>query len=163
MRVVVDTNVPLVANRRAEQASQQCILACTQRIRDIAAGRNVLVLDDGWHILREYQNRLRSDGQPGPGDAFLKWVLTNRANPQRCEIVHITPVDDDRRYLEFPSDPDLDGFHQDDRKFVAVAIAHQEHPPVLNAVDSDWWEYRRALSNHGVRVDFVCSDAPFMK
>ena len=152
-----------MANRRAEQASQQCILACTQRLHDIAAGHDVLVLDDGWHILREYQNHLRSDGQPGPGDAFLKWVLTNRANPERCELVHITPAVDLGGFAEFPTDPALEGFDPADHKFVAVAVAHHEHPPILNAVDAGWWLYRHVLNNHGIQVVFVCPDAPFIE
>lgn len=102
---------------------------------------------------------LRSEGQPGPGDAFLKWVLTNRSNPQRCALVSLTPQGDS--FLEFPNDPDLEGFDPSDHKFAAVAHAHPDHPPVLNATDSDWWHYREALACHGVRVEFVCPDYRF--
>jgi len=42
-------------------------------------------------------------------------------------------------------------------------VAHPEHPPILNAVDSDWWHHQDALARHGVRVEFLCPDAPFMQ
>lgn len=161
MRAIVDTNVLKVANRQTSQASPNCVVTCTHQLRDIQS-RGTLVLDDGWYILREYLSNLRSGGQPGVGDAFLKWVLTNWANPHRCELVHISPLDDDPRgcsFAEFPPDPDLKDFDPSDRKFVAVARAHLDHPPILNAVDTDWWASRSALERNGVRVEFLCPEA----
>ena len=161
MRVVVDTNVPVVANKASPQASEACVIICGQRLQDIQR-YHILVLDDGWHILREYMDNLRSGGQPGTGDAFLKWTLTNRNNPQCCEQVHITPKDDpqDRGdFKEFPNDAAFVGFDRSDRKFVAVALTHPERPPILNAVDPDWWQYHDALTEHGIRLEFICPDA----
>jgi hypothetical protein len=81
MKLIVDTNVPVVANQhQASQASPTCILACTVKIREIQA-QHTLILDNQWLIIREYMDNLRSEGQPGVGDAFLKWVLSNHANP----------------------------------------------------------------------------------
>lgn len=164
MMYIVDTNVPLVANDAAPQASASCIAICARKLDEIRK-QHVLVLDDDWHIINEYTNNLRSSGQPGAGDAFLKWVLTNRDNPRRCSRVHLTPggAQDEQDFAEFPRDPALTGFDPSDRKFVAVAVAHGEHPPILNAHDSDWWEYRQALAQYHVRVEFLCPDAPFMR
>lgn len=160
MRLVVDTNVPVVASRRHVEAPAACITSCLQRLRRIQDGDDILVIDDRWHIIREYRNNLREDGQPGVGDAFLKWVLTNRTNPLRCEQVTITSVDDRNtdHFREFPEDPLLAGFDRSDRKFVAVSLAHPCRPPILNATDRDWWEYRDALRHIGVTVHFVCGD-----
>ena len=115
-----------------------------------------IVLDDGYLILSEYQARLRSEGQPGEGDAFLKWVLTNRANPERCDHVHINPTEDGNSFAEFPDDLGLRDFDRSDRKFVAAARAHPDSPPILNAVDTDWWLFRAALARNGVEVEFLC-------
>jgi hypothetical protein len=163
MRLVVDTNVLVVANgvSASPQARPKCVMACASKVREIQL-YHVLILDDGWYILREYMRKLASSGQPGVGDAFLKWVLTNRANPQRCEIVHITPrngVTDPATFIEFPDDDALTGFDRSDRKFVAASISHPARPPILNAVDTDWWNYRPALERHGVRVEFLCPEA----
>ena len=115
-----------------------------------------IVLDEGYRILSEYQDNLRSDGQPGAGDAFLKWVYDNQWNPQRCDRVHITPTDEGTSFVEFPNDPDLTGFDLSDRMFVAAARAHPDSPPILNAVDTDWWIFRNALRRNGVTVEFLC-------
>ena len=166
MKFVVDTNVPLTANGRAEQASLSCINRCARRLDEIMK-QHTLVLDDAWRIIKEYQNKLHSSGQPGPGDAFFKWVLRNWANPRRCVLVPITPCDtskDDRDFGEFPHNvPALSGFDRSDRKFVAVALKHPEHPPVLNATDSDWWNFREVLADYGLTVEFICPDMAFMQ
>ena len=167
MKLVVDTNVPKAANgsSASPQASPECITTCAQRLKDLQR-HHILVLDDGWHILREYIGQLASSGQPSVGDAFLKWVLTNQTNSRRCEHIHITPSEPGpfpSSFLEFPSAPELADFHWKDRKFVAVAAAHPEHPPILNAVDSDWWDHREAMALHGIQIEFVCRDAPFIQ
>jgi hypothetical protein len=115
-----------------------------------------IVLDkDGW-ILKEYRDNLRSDGQPGVGDAFLKWVYNYQWNPQRCDRVRISPVAAGTDFAEFPKDPALTGFDLADRMFVAAACAHPGNPPILNAVDTDWWVFRDALLRNGVRLEFLC-------
>src|SRR5262249_4906186 len=115
------------------------------------------VLDDQWRIIREYRSNLRSEGQPGIGDALLKWVLTNWKNPKRCQLVTITQVgDNETDFLEFPSEPALQGFDPSDRKFVAVALAHAQRPPILQAVDSKWWDMKEALERNNVKVEFLC-------
>ena len=161
MMAVVDTNVPVVANGCSEQASNACVLSCVQKIREITQKGNRLLLDSSWHIITEYQQNLRSSGQPGVGDGFLRWVLTNRANPERCSLVHITSCDD-LVFEEFPNDPELGNFDRDDRKFVAVALAyynaHSTNPTVLVAVDRGWWNYRQSLARNKVIVEFLCPE-----
>lgn len=155
MKVIVDTNVPVVANKAAPQASLECVTRCVQRLREVQRA-DTLVIDDGWHILREYMNNLRSEGQPGAGDTFLKWVLTHRNNPLRCEQVSITPRNGS--FAEFPDDPTLARFDSADHKFVAVALVHPDHPPILNAVDTDWRDYGEALSKHGIQIQLLCPE-----
>lgn len=153
---VVDTNVPVVANRGASHATHSCILSCIAALREIQ-DRGVLVLDRGGRILSEYHRHLSPSGQPGVGDLFMKWVWQNQAVEERCEQVDITPVDGSEwDFEEFPRDAELDTFDRSDRKFVAVAVASQNDPEVLNAVDSDWWEHRHRLREHGVLVRFLC-------
>jgi hypothetical protein len=59
-------------------------------------------------------------------------------------------------FVEFPDDLDLANFDRGDRMFVAVARAHPLHPPILNAVDTDWWLCREVLVRNGVHVEFLC-------
>jgi hypothetical protein len=155
---VVDTNVAVVANGNSAQASPTCVWTCTVRLHELTENGR-LVIDDRWLILKEYMANLRSSGQPGNGDAFLKWVLTNYTNPDRCELVTITPTNEERtNFNEFPVTPGLADFHDEDRKFVAVTMAHPAHPPILQAVDTEWWNLRDQLTEAGVTVEFLCPD-----
>ncbi|MEJ2705344.1 MAG: hypothetical protein P8Z79_23135 [Sedimentisphaerales bacterium] len=156
MKRVVDTNVPVVANGSSKQASPECVRTCAVRLGEIVQ-EGQLVLDDNWLILKEYMANLRCTGQPGPGDAFLKWALTNHRNPKLCEQVAITPRNSgETDFEEFPADPALDGFDPADRKFVAVAVAHRDRPPILQAVDTKWWQMKKPLLRAGITVDFLC-------
>ncbi len=155
MHSVVDTNVLIVANGRdCPQASPECVVTCARRLQDVQQ-HGTLVLDDAWHIIREYMHKVSQTGQPGAGDAFLKWVLTNQSNAQCVEKVLITPIGDDE-FAEFPSTPTLANFDRSDRKFVAVALTHPQKPPICNAVDSDWRNFHEALVQAGVTVEFLC-------
>ena len=154
---IVDTNVPLVANNQAD-VSVDCVLECVRCLKEIMENSGI-VLDNQWRILREYMHQLSSTGEPGVGDAFLKWVLTNQANPERCALVEITPKpDDELDFVEFPNHPGLQNFDRSDRKFVAVSAVHPLHPPIVQAADSKWWGWKNALAECGIEVTFLCSD-----
>ena len=154
--VVLDTNVAVVANGKTGQADKDCILECIARLRHIQE-ECLLLLDDRNRIIDEYRNNLNPSGQPGPGDAFFLWLWQNQANQEYCRNIAVTPHED-HGFEEFPDDPDLSAFDQDDRKFVAVALASGTGPKVLNASDTDWWHHRQALQKHGVEIVFLCPD-----
>jgi len=155
--IVIDTNVPVVANGHSEQASRACVQTCQMILAEINADKRIVVIDNAWKIIGEYQRHLNPSGrQPGVGDKFLRWLLTNSANPKRCQQVRITPSTDWRSFAEFPNDPALKDFDHSDRKFVAVACAHSARPPVANAVDTDWLHYQHVLATHGVTVVQLC-------
>ncbi len=156
--VVVDTNVAVAANGQTPQASIDCVRGCIRALLHVRAERRLL-LDRAGLILNEYRTYLSPTGQPGVGDAFFKWLWNNQANPQLCQHITLTPLADDRRqFAEFPADPDLMDFDQSDQKFVAVAIASGEHPPVVEATDTKWWSYREVLARHEVPVEFICPE-----
>ena len=158
-KIIVDTNVAVVTNQRDTHAAPACVSACVRQLQMLMNNTLVLVIDQQWLILKEYMRELHSSGQPGVGDAFLKWVLSNQANPTRCEQVPITlkPFhEDETDFEEFPDDPRLAHFDRADRKFVAVARAHPENPPIANATDTDWRDYATVLAEHGVIINFLC-------
>ncbi len=155
---VVDTNVLVVANGKTEQASPDCIRECVNALERIQK-KGRLVLDDAMLIFQEYRPYGSFSGQPGVGHAFFKWAHNNRYNDHRCELVTLHPRGTTGQdFEEFPDDPDLKGFGPDDRKFVAVARASKHAPRILNAVDSDWWDYREPLKRHGVKIVFLCPE-----
>ena len=152
----MDTNVAVVANGQHGQAGPSCRRNCVDALRRIQNDCLVL-LDDKRLILDEYRKNLSPSGQPGLGDAFFKLLHDNQSNPEFCRTVAVN-LHLDRGFEEFPADPRLSSFDDDDRKFVAVARASGTNPEVLNASDTDWWQYRQELSEHGVRVVFLCPE-----
>lgn len=151
---MVDTNVIIVANG-GDPRQRACANACAQALVGLR-DRGTLVIDQMDLIMKEYRAHLSSRGTPGVGNAFFKWALDNSGRRDLVARVEITPTGDGRMFEEFPDDPELAGFDRSDRKFVAVAVAHGDAPPILNATDSDWWDYHEPLSGQGVRVSFLC-------
>jgi hypothetical protein len=162
MRWIIDTNVLVAANgnpKTCPQANRKCVGTVRQFLDQVKqAGEQrsgKLLLDNGWHILREYKKNVSDMGKPSVGDEFLLWLLQNRK--QAVEWVTITSTGENE-FAEFPVDPDLQDFDLSDRKFVAVALTHPEHPPIYNAVDSDWKIHQLALERHGIQIEFLCPD-----
>jgi hypothetical protein len=146
-----------VANGEAEQASPECVIRCVAALERISK-EGKIALDEGWRVISEYRRHARQEGQPGLGDAFLKWVLTNYANPSRCVLAAISPITgDQRRFAEFPKDDRLSDFDKDDQKFVAISKALKPHPPICQAVDLRWQDFADCLEEHGVTVEFLCA------
>lgn len=152
--VVIDTNVLLVANQQHAHVSPDCIIACVNRLKDLQA-TGVVVVDDGFRIIGEYQNKTNTKSQRGVGDVFLKWLLRNQSNTTRVEQVSITELSADR-FFEFPDAALELIFDPPDRKFAAVANKHPNKPPILQAADCKWLDWWPALQAKGIRVEFLC-------
>ncbi len=156
-RSVVDTNVAVVAQGASQQADQACVDACIDALDSVTKAGG-LILDAADEIVDEYLTNLGHAGKPGIGRAFAKWARDYRFNDDLVTRVHVTRRSDGgwRQFDQFPDRQDLATFHKDDQKFVAVAVASGEGTPVLNAVDSDWWNHRAALTAAGISIVFLC-------
>lgn len=98
--VVIDTNVLLVANGSHQDVSATCRAECVSKL--LARQKaGVVVIDDGFRILKEYQHKTRPNQPKGVGDAFLKWLLQNLANDKRVHRIAITETQPDA-FAEFP-------------------------------------------------------------
>lgn len=156
--IVVETNVIAVANEMADHADMACVGACINAL-ETAQDKRKIVIDSGQILFSEYFRYANRAGQPGLGDAFVKWLWDNQANVRHCERVDITSLNNDPgNFAEFPDDPNLQGFDRSDRKFVAVALAGRRKPKIINAVDTDWWHYKDELRNYGITIQFLCPD-----
>jgi hypothetical protein len=151
---VIDTNVLLVANEQHENVSPEGVIACVERL-ELIRKSGCVVLDDKYEILREYGQKTKPNTGNRVGDAFLKWLLQNTGNPKYVAQVHIERHAE-RGYAEFPDDVELHEFDHADRKFVAVAVAHPKHPPILQGTDSKWLLWTERLMVHGIKVEFLC-------
>lgn len=159
LRCVVDTNVAATANGSNEGAPADCVAASALALQSVKEAGHVF-LDDGGKILAEYRANLQSKGQPGPGDAFLRWLYQVEWNADHVTRVPITSkAGHDEDFEELPTPPEGLRFDPSDRKFLAVAAAHGEHPPILQSFDSKWWGWTDALQAAGVTVHFLCPKA----
>jgi hypothetical protein len=150
---VIDTNVGVAANAQAD-VSTACELTCIKRLRDITENGH-LVLDADGQIFAEYRRHLRLAGEPGVGDAFMRWVHDHQYDEKFCTLVPLT-IRPDGTIVEFPSASSLSNFDPSDKKFVAVVAAHPDRPPICVAVDRGWVRHRDALATVGVEIEFLC-------
>ena len=156
MLEIVDTNVVLVANGQHQDVSRASVAICAHRLQAIMEGKR-LVIDAGFLILGEYNNKTKPNTGSRIGDAFVKWALRHERIADRVHRVELTPHCG-RGFKTFPDDADLVRFDDPDRKFVAVACAHGKFPPILQATDSKWLGWNEALRRHGVIVEFICPE-----
>lgn len=160
-KCIVDTNVPVIANLAKDPMNivdklVDCVDACIKAVEHVTSGRGKLILDDENDIFDEYRKQLSMSGQPGIGDHFMKWVHDHQYHLPDEDRVSITKTGDS--YEEFPDHDGLKEFDISDRKFIAVANAHPEKPPILQATDSKWWGWKDALNDVGIAVIFLCPD-----
>ena len=156
VRCVVDTNVAITASGRNDAASSECAAASARALERVMSRGHVFI-DAAGTIVDEYRRSIDLSGQPHPGRAFLKWLLNHQHGETRVTRVVLTPkADNQEDFGELPSAPP--GVHYDlsDRKFLAVAAAHPEHPAILQSMDSKWWGWQDALANVGVSIHFLC-------
>jgi hypothetical protein len=156
---VVDTNVPKVANLAIapdpdSDIGLDCIQACVDAIEHVIKHR--LVIDEGGEIFMEYLREIPMKGQGGVGSRFMKWVNDHRWSAKAIEQVAIHR--EGNSYREFPKNSGLKKFDPSDRKFVAVANAHKDKPPILQATDSKWVGWEASLAEEKIGVCFVCVD-----
>lgn len=161
--VIVDTNVIVIANDTDDER-EDCRDRCQARIREIRDQRETVTLDDKWRILGEYKANTNPNSRKGIGDLFVKRLLQNLSNSSICTMVSITPsAGNGTDFAEFPNaDEALTGFHKKDRKFIAVALAHQRDagqvPTITLAIDRGWLQFIDALEKHGISIDFICEE-----
>ncbi|MFZ2955816.1 MAG: hypothetical protein WA705_02825 [Candidatus Ozemobacteraceae bacterium] len=157
-RCVVDTNVATTANGRNPGASPKCVAASAKALQIVMTEGHVFI-DSENRIVSEYRANLHAKGQPGPGDSFLKWLLTHEWNNSRVTHVVITPQPTDPEdFHELPMTSSGISYDRSDRKFLAVAAAHPEHPYLLQSFDSKWWGWQADLAHIGVFIHFLCPE-----
>ena len=160
--VIVDTNVIVIAND-TDDKREDCRDCCQDRLQEIISHREKVVIDDRWRILGEYENNTNPNSRKGIGDLFVKRLLQNLRNPEICKMVPITPLaGNGTDFEEYPADTALTNFDPDDRKFIAVALAHkrdtEQTPTILLAIDRGWLQFIDALASHEVSVDLICEE-----
>lgn len=156
MRAVIDTNVLRVAAMQHKDVSDECVEICVEQLLSMQSD-GVVFIDDDYKILGEYLKSPPLMKSNETGGKFLKWLLQNQANSLRVVQVAITETAGDC-FAEFPDHVLQATFDPPDRKFVAVANAHPDKPPIWQAADCKWLAWWPALLAKDVRVEFLCPD-----
>lgn len=162
MKRIIDTNVINTANGQADHMSSDCEEACIDFLIEFME-KGVLVVDDKRNgeseIINEYERQISYNEDDIIGNRFVKWISWNERDPDHIERIPITPSNHcEVWYKEITKGIGLENFDRSDRKFVAVAFAHPEHPAIVNATDTDWLEVMEILSSQGIEVINLCSN-----
>lgn len=153
---VIDTNVLLTASGKASHHSNdECKLEAAKFLHKIQGNKILIHLDESGDILKEYRKKSSTFKDRRAGDEFLRYLIQNAYRKNLVDFVRVEK-DEQENHIHFPADPDLRKFDNDDRKFVAVAIASNREPEIVNAGDSRSWEnYKNSLQKY-VKLKFLC-------
>ncbi|HWA82589.1 MAG TPA: hypothetical protein VG820_04095 [Fimbriimonadaceae bacterium] len=154
----MDTNVLAVAEGLHDGASDECVAACSRLARQIQDGKILVAVDSeqsGEAVLREYLAVLNTRNKAGIGSKLAVRLWRLRHDSKVCRRVDINAVPGADTYQEVPAD--LHDFDPDDHKWIAIAAADQEDPPIYQAHDKEWWERREDFVRSGVDVQFLCA------
>lgn len=144
---VIDTNVLAAANGKADHVDEVCQFQCKTLLNGIREAQMCVSIDDEGEIFREYRRYADMKGQPGEGDAFIRWLHENIGG--RCELVDVSTIDDD----QLPKD-----FDKSDYKFLKVAFL-TDYPPatIHNATDNEDWKIAfELMKEHRILFNQVC-------
>ena len=152
-RLVIDTNVLSVANRKSPQADPECERACIEMLEGATKGKRVVLIDDydSHLIMDQYRKHCNLGGELRPGDVFFKFLHDNAPSDRNVIRVRIQKTPDKEGGFSNLPPNNLD---RDDRKFLAVAKAGNGR--IVNATDSDWSQEARFVASIGVRVCELC-------
>lgn len=158
---VVDTNVLIVASAAhdgslfrpdatpiQEAELRREVLSWLQEFENDSC--RFVVLDWGWHICGEYQNKLDPDQDYG-------W-LAIMAKRDRNEVIWIGIEVDANGHAKLPTTLRKAVSDKEDRKMVAAVLAAMTDGhscSLVNACDTDWLDCEQALIDAGVDTHHV--------
>ena len=109
-----------------------------------------IVLDEGWRLIGEYKGQL---GERPENNIGMRVVYEKMASGRLVDV----PLDSDGRET-LPQEVDQAYDYRGDRKLVALALADQPNSTIVNACDTDWYDWEETLKAHGVIVDQIIGD-----
>jgi hypothetical protein len=147
LKVVIDTNVLVCANRAAGSFES----AVAARYLFSVMDEHRLVEDDLGLVYSEYKRHVSASGQPGAGDAFFKWYMNSRWTPEQVLRVPIDPNVSISSYVP----TSLQSFDNDDHKWIAIYLEGGADE-IANCSDSDWINAAAVLISEGIVVNELC-------
>lgn len=151
---VVDTNVWVMVDKviEVEKLSLneiRCIRLCQKWLTEFRDSDSRLIVD-GPHprkILLEYRQNIAPKG-------FARSVLNQLERAPRERVVEM-PIEFDEHGFAVLTFTTSD---RKDRKFIAVALAHDPTPPIVEATDTHWEQDKEVLTAAGITVQELCPE-----
>lgn len=155
-KIIMDTNVAAKAATPIEECKDEELnlqKECMVFIKDFVDNPgSKLVLDADYEISKEYRNRI-SMNTPA-GKKFWRWFNSYQSRISAADFVKLEK-DAEGNYKMFPTEERTKEFDLSDRKFIALARTHSEHPPVVEAADGKWLGYKDVFEEYGVHIEFL--------
>lgn len=155
-KIILDTNVPTKASISPQLCPEnelQMQKRCMKYIGELVNSKDTkLVFDADFEILKEYQNNVCKNSNMGK--IFFKWLYNYYNQIQPEDIVKLKK-DTSGQYADFPYDDNTKSFDESDKKFIALANAHSEKPPIVEAADGKWIGYEAAFAKYGIIIEFL--------
>lgn len=158
-KIIMDTNVAVKAATPEQDCKDEELdvrKKCIEFIGEfVKNSESKLVLDLDYEIINEYRNRIPKN--TNLGQIFWRWFDTYIGVISLEDFLKLDK-DADGNYMMYPLDDRTKEFDLSDRKFVALARAHPEHPPIVEATDGKWLGYKEAFEEYGVHIEFLDMD-----
>ncbi len=122
--------IDFVISKTTTRAELDCFDACRNWLRTFINGADKLVVDLDKNIIKEYRANIPQGGLAN------QWLIRLETQPRDLRLVEVKITYDADSYAIVP--PKVAIQDKSDRKFVAVALAHQPTPPIVNSTDTDW-------------------------
>jgi len=155
-KIILDTNVPVKASvspATCPPDELEMQRACMEYIGELVQNQNKkLVLDLDYEILKEYRNNVYKNSSMGK--IFFTWLNNYLGTilPEDCLKLEKNA---DGQYKDYPYDEATKDFDESDKKFVALANAHADKPPIIEAADGKWLGYEAAFAKYGIHIEFL--------
>lgn len=158
-KYIIDTNVPCMAGKSdptiLSKEESRCAQICATFINSFIHNEDSkLVLDQGYEIVKEYRNNITNNNQPTLANYFLDWVYQYLSRILIEDFIFLDKTDNNE-YVDYPKHQELSKFDISDRKFIALANAHYEHPPIVQGTESKWWMLREIFETCGIHILFL--------
>jgi hypothetical protein len=156
--VVIDTNVWIMAHVPVSQQPAhrlRCANTCRKWLTNLRDGERTVAVDHKNLILGKYWSYLEQTRPPG-APSLAGEILREFQSTGRINVVQIPLTEEGEPYLA--PELNLQDFDRADWKFVAVALACDDNPPIVNATDTDWQQHIEALNAAGIIVEELCPD-----
>lgn len=156
IKVILDANVPAkaaVSPAFCPESDLQIQEKCMSYIENLVNEKDSkLVLDIGYEIMTEYRNNVCKDSNMGK--IFFRWLYDYYSRIDNNDHIKLEK-NDNGQYKDYPYYDDTKDFDESDKKYIALANAHSEKPPIIEATDGKWMGYESVFLRYDISIEFL--------